>query len=671
MTHTTRTTNISSGKHTMPVLHKRCRSLLLILLLGIWGGADFAHTQELGLFRLRRWNGSIQFRLQREERLALFQARERSYNGTFIIRNSGFVINPDVLSFRWSGDLILFLEQFITEDLQRNSQGRFLGQSFTATLFQSSPNSLAFLWNRNANVVSQDFSGRTNYDVNNIQAELNMRGSVFPSRLQVAWRDLKEEWDRAGFQATRNQLRRSLQYDGKRIGEASSFEVNYDFIDIQDRIRSTWSYSWHTANMRYRRAFGEDRSNIWDSKLRLLIRKGVNDNQNVRLNQSLRLQHLPSLSSRYRHALSFSRSASGTILQNTATASVLHRLYSSLSTNLGVGGTQSIMHNGNIYTFSVSGGINYTKKIPLSGRLQIGYTRGYSMNDLQIEATEQYVADERHVFIGGFPVRLNERNVIVSTIVVFDEQAKFIFEEGEDKDYTLRVVGEYVEIHRNPFGRIREDDVVLVNYRFRTLPAMRYSTNSNIFNAGISFGWLSISYHVNRHDQNLLDGDPQNLSSLQDLFTKAVQLQVTLRGDNAGTSLFAERKSYESRSLAFKALDIRYGFFLKPLSSITLTSNFTFSLLNHQRENLDIEAYAIRSELHWRPSYSFTLQGYGKYLLRQETIQADESTFEFGIKAQRLWRVFRLLLMYDKRKWEFGLRNIDERRFTFEIERIF
>jgi hypothetical protein len=655
----------------MGVSHIKWHKLILLLLLGIFVLAETAQAQELSLFRLRRLGGSLRFRLQREKRLALLQSWERSYNGTLVLRNSGFIISPEVLNFKWSGDLALFLEQFITEDLQRNSRGRFLGHSITAAFFRSSPNSLVLVWNRNKNIINLDNTGRTNYDINNLQAAIDMRDSGFPSRLQVAWRDLKEVWSRAGFQTSRNQLRRSLRYNGNHDGENSSVDVDYDFANIRDRLRTTWSYNRHAARIRYRRAFGENQSNVWDTKFSLFIRSGVSDHKNVRLNQSLQLQHLPSLSSRYRHSVSFARTSIGTILQNTGSASLLHRLYESLNTNVSVGGTYSTLEAGKTYTVSLSGGISYTKKIPLSGRLLIGYTRGYSINDLQIEASERAVLNERHVFIAGFPVRLNERNIIVSTIVVFDEQGELIFEEGEDKDYIIRIVGDYVEIHRTPFGRIREDDVVLVNYRFLTLPAMRYSTNSNVFNAGLNFGWLSLRYQVNRHDQDLLAGDPQNISSLQDLFTKSAQLQLTLRGDNAGTSFFAEHKIYESRFLAFKAVDVRYAFFLKPLSGLTLSNRFTFSLLNHRRENLDIVAYALRSELRWRPSDSFIFQGYGKYRLRKETIQADENTFEFGASIQRFWRVFRLLLMYDKRKWAFGTRQINERRLTIEIERIF
>jgi len=656
-------------------LYAKCHDLLLIWFIAVLSLTESALGQEVGLFRLRRFNGSVRFRYEGEKRVSSVQAREYLYKGTFVLRNSGFVISPNVINFRWSGELPLFLEKFLSEELEREIRGRFLGHNFTATFFQSSPNSLILVWNKNANVITEDTWGRTYYDINDLQVTLNLGGLKLPSRLHAARRDFRQEWDRVGFRASRNQLRRSFKYHGKRVWDLSSLEVDYDFFNIKDRIRSTWSYSRHTARIRYRRAFGKNRSNMWDGKLGLFIRQGISDYQSVRLDQSLKLQHISSpfssLSSRYRHTFSLTRSVAGPILQNTASASLLHRLFASLSSNVGVGGTYSLMHNGKIYILSISGGINYSKRIPFSGRFQIGYTRGHSVNDHQIEATEQAVVNERHIFTGGLPIRLNERNIIVSTIVVFDESGEFVFEEGVDKDYVIRIIGDYVEIQPNPFGRIGEDDVVLVSYRFLTLPAMRYSTDAKLFNVGLNFGWLSLSYQINRHDQNLLAGDPQNRSSLQNLFTKTAQLQMTLRGENAGMSLLAEHKIYESNSLSFEAVGLRYAFFLKPLSSLTLSNSLTFSLLDHKRQVLDIKAYALHSELRWRPAYSFTFQGYAKYFLRRETIRGDESNFEYGVRFQRLWRVFRLLLIYEKRNWEFGARHTNERRFTIEIERIF
>ncbi len=621
---------------------------------------------------MQRWHGSMLFRMQREKRVAPNISKKRGYSGRFIIRNTGYIVNPDLLNFVWSGDVGLYLQQFLTQDIRRNTKGRLLGHHITASLFQSNPKSLIFLWNQNTNVINIDENGRTGYDTNTLQASLHLRDSWLSSRLHLTWHDLWEEWSRVGFKTTRNQLRRSIRYVGKREEDNSLYDVNYDFNSIQDRIRSKSSYSKHTANIRYRHAFGEEQANQLDSKFNLFLLSGFSNHKSARLKQSLKFQHPYSLASQYHHTLALSHSTvTGTALQNTAYAAILHSLYGSLNSNFGVGGSFFKMRDGKTFNYSASGGFSYSKKIPLSGRIMLGYTRGFSINDNKLESTEKVIVSERHVFIGGFPVMLNERNIILSTILVFDNDGQLMFEEGEDKDYVLRVIGERVEIYRNVFGRITEGEVVVVDYHFQTIPAMRYSTNSTVFNAGLNFGWLSMNYSENRHDQNLLEGDLENISSLQNLFTKAAQLKINLRGEYAGTTLMVEHRIYQSRTLDYKAVDVRYSFFISPFRSLTLSNNFGISFLNHYKQRLINKVYFFRSELNWRPSRTFILQVYGNYRLRRETIQPDETNFEYGGTLQRTWRIFRALFRYEKRNWDFEPKFINERRFTIEVERLF
>jgi len=200
---------------------------------------------------------------------------------------------------------------------------------------------------------------------------------------------------------------------------------------------------------------------------------------------------------------------------------------------------------------------------------------------------------------------------------------------------------------------------------------MCYSTFSDIFSAGLNLGWLLLNYNINRHNQNLIRGDQAKSSHLQDIFSKVAQLQITQRNNKIGTSFLVEHKTYRSNSVAFTAFEIRHSIFLEIFNAFSFSNKLTYSNLKHEHENLTIEAYAIRSELHWRPSYSFTLQGYGKYNIRKENIQADENNFEYGVRLQRLWRLYRLLATYDKRSWEFGIKNIKEHQFMIELERIF
>ncbi len=654
---------------TGPAVKYNC--LVLLILVALLSIYDTLPAQEVGLFRLRRWGGSLRFRWQTENRFAPDLTREKTYNGAFNLHNNGYIINPNLLYFQWSGDVGLYLTRFVTQEINRNTKGRLLSQNFLASLFKSGKYPLTFLWDRNINVIDMEQGGRNNYDINNLQVVVETRDWSTPSRLQIASRDLWEVWDRAGFRTERNQLRRTINYTGRRGADEYNLDLDYDFLNIKDRIRAKWSYSKHTANVRYIRPFGKDDLNQFNSRLSLFIRNGLSDYKNAGINNSIQLHHKYHLSSRYHHSLMITRTLGSTFMQNTAYASASHRLFSSLNTSLSTGGSYSNLRGGNTYTYSLSSSVNYNKKIPLSGRLQLGFTRGYSINNIETNNTEHIIVHERQAFVGGFHVMLNERDIITSSIIVFDEQGKMIFEEGENKDYILTVVGDRVELFRTPFGRIAENAVILVDYRFNTLPTMRYKTNSQVISAGVSFGWLSLTYNINRHIQDLVKGDPAGINKLQDMQAKAALARITLRRDNAGMSVYARHKLYHSRNLDFKSIDTQFSFFVKPFYSLSISNKLSYSLLDHQLELLKVSVYSLRSELGWRPSRSFMLRGYGKYRLRKESAKTDEQNIEYGASLQRYWRVLTLQLRYEKRIWDFFFRTIKEQRFTLEVVRAF
>ncbi|MFQ6114317.1 MAG: hypothetical protein ACE5NG_09560, partial [bacterium] len=304
---------------------------------------------------------------------------------------------------------------------------------------------------------------------------------------------------------------------------------------------------------------------------------------------------------------------------HSAYASISHLLYTSLSTNLGVGGTYGSLTQGKERTFIANSSVHYTKSLPLSGRLQLGYTRSYSLNDRQIESTVQAIVHERHIFTGDLPVLLNERNILVSTIIVFDAKGTIIYEEGEDKDYVVRMIGDRVEIYRNPLGRIHSGQTVLIDYQYHTSPSMRYTTNTTNFNAGLVFQWLLLYYRVNRHDQTLLSGSSQAATFLQDLFIKTLGAELAWRGRDVGLELVGGYKIYESRALAFKSTNVRQSFFYHPMRNVTLSVNLALAFLQHSRVNREFRVYTYRSTLRWRIQHNLSFQGFGGFRIRQET----------------------------------------------------
>lgn len=626
---------------------------------------------QVGLFKLGRWGGSLLFRMQKENREAPELTNQRLYNGALEVKNSGFVINPRLLAFQWTGEFALYLDRYRTELLSKDTRGRLLGHSLITSIFRHSAYPTQIMWNKTSNRIMLDDSGRTNYDVNYLQGTINMPGLAMPSRIQVGWRDFQETWRRAGFDNTRDQLRRSLSYTGNRDAELSTIAVRYNFLNVVDRIRTDWDYVNHTANARYRRLFGDEQQISYDSRANLFVRKGLGDYQSGRVGQSLHLKHMPSLSSRYHHTLSLTHALGGAYLQNTASASLQHRLWESLSSGISLGGSLGKLRGGQTRTYSMSGSVNYSKRIPLSGRFQIGWTRGYSINDIQATQTELSVVHQRYVFMAGLPILLREQDVIMGSILVFDESGMKIFDEGEDRDYFIRRAGDYVEIHRTQFGRIREGDLVLIDYRFRTMPSIRYATNTRVLSTGLSFGGLSITYNVNDHKQDLLRGKEEYLDNLNQLHTKSLQARLNARGDVAGMSALARYRIYETESLSFRSWDFSASTFWRPFGRLHLSNRLTVSRLFYGEDNTTLTSRSLQGELSWRPTRAFILRGHARYRARNDALRLPEDLFEFGGSLERYWRVLRFVLRYEKREWQLGEQFVNEDRLAMEIERTF
>jgi hypothetical protein len=115
------------------------------------------------------------------------------------------------------------------------------------------------------------------------------------------------------------------------------------------------------------------------------------------------------------------------------------------------------------------------------------------------------------------------------------------------------------------------------------------------------------------HDVKILFGSLPAESLFGDVFASATGAEGSWRGERAGAAFIAEKKAQNSKSY-------------------------------------DVDA----TELRWRSTLELFVEGFVKYGVRQETGRADEANHEWGLTLQRIWKVMRLKLSYEKREWELG-----------------
>lgn len=162
--------------------------------------------------------------------------------------------------------------------------------------------------------------------------------------------------------------------------------------------------------------------------------------------------------------------------QNLKTT-LMHKLYLSLNTSIYYEYTKIdntfFNDENNTYGFN----FNYTKKIPLKGRLNISGT--YQMKDYNTIAEPNIVQiiNEEHYLSDGKIELLVRPNIDIQTIIVKDQTGAIIYQEN--LDYILIQRNEYIEIQRFPGGQILNNSTVYVDYT-ATQPAS-YSYNSNLY----------------------------------------------------------------------------------------------------------------------------------------------------------------------------------------------
>ncbi len=253
-------------------------------------------------------------------------------------------------------------------------------------------------------------------------------------------------------------------------------------------------------------------SNRLESRVEYLDQFGNYDIQRVRARSDLRIAIVDDLTGRltaeYRDQERSLLVGTTTVSDQTfdVSAGLMHKLFESLVTNLdGYYRTQQLNDDSGADEYGGRFDINYRKKNAL-GRLRINYTFAYDVDSRRSASGLPIdVFDEAHTFPPDERFLLDNRRVVLSSIVITDSTNATIYVEG--LDYTVRTLGDEVEIERLLGGTILPGQTVLVDYRYDL--GGRFTLRSVAHNVGISqefdFG-LTLGYLYRTQDQQLTEG---------------------------------------------------------------------------------------------------------------------------------------------------------------------
>ncbi len=173
-----------------------------------------------------------------------------------------------------------------------------------------------------------------------------------------------------------------------------------------------------------------------------------------------------------------------TIRQNSVSTMLSHRLYESLRSGI------TLEYNNIRQTFysenNLKAGINinYEKKIPLKGRLMLGYVFNWQHMQHSGDAVEIPVLQEEHVLTDGKLTLLNKAYININTVVVKDVTGTIIYQINFD--YVLIQRNNYIEIQRMPGGQIPDKSTINVDYVAMLPGAYKYDVNFQCVTASVS-----------------------------------------------------------------------------------------------------------------------------------------------------------------------------------------
>ena len=503
------------------------------------------------LVRMERIHGELELSLKQDEE------EHESASGTK--RKSESSISEEQLRLETQGDVF---------DPRLMTYIASIGLGLNQQSYKSETQSSKATGNMNSYRLSMDFLSTKPYpfSINTSKKEMFApRRFQSPLRIEntttgVSLRLRNPDWPMT-FRWVNNKIEQKSDVDTtedffNRYSDSFSYTLQHDFSershftyrsDLDDIDRQSPNSPRDTKTIRHRLLhdfeFGDDLQHSLNSTVSIMDKKEDFESQTFEWNENMSLRHSEKFSTFYNTFLSKSTFES---IENRTIGGVAgfnHQLYKNLHTNFNLFSTKSEFGENSEAT-SNGGNLrfNYTRNNPW-GLLSSFYSINMTMQDSTSETGTGIVTDESHDFDSSFPyITLNERNIVVNTIVVTNVAGNEVYTEGDD--YTVSVIGDRVELTVTELGvevpNISDGDTLLVDYLFNVEDSRQEDFVNQFFRIKQEFknGWSVFYSHRDRNSQ--IDSETQTTISDLEYTTDTYGVDyknryVTLRAEHSST----------------------------------------------------------------------------------------------------------------------------------------
>jgi len=437
----------------------------------------------------------------------------------------GYVLTTQLLNFHLGGSFGLRQELLDGSESSGDTNTMLFGYDGQLSFFPTKPASFLFFANRFEDEMIQSFGTDTTSLNESIGGTLRFSNSVFPVSATIQQRKTKSESDDGFFVTKRDETRRIIDFGGSHTSEALQANLRARAEDIDDEsIPPVGDYRVYDSDATISYRWG----NYFEKSLRVtggyFERQGNFSFRNASESSAFYWGLTDSLDTSLEQRFDLSETDGQSSNTNMAVATLNHRLYESLKTNLNFVYERSDQDNGIRSTYSSSLSSNYEKEMPWSSRLLIDVGARYRFEDRDFDGQQTINTSENLAIAGVFGNFLSNRNVLSDSIEVFESPGGTLL--IPDQDYIIQEIGDRTSIDIPITSSINIGDVVFVNYVYLSDPKAKISRSGFRIGTAWDAGWIALRYEHDQDDEKLIKGEDQPLQRL-----RRDSVRLDLRGD--------------------------------------------------------------------------------------------------------------------------------------------
>jgi hypothetical protein len=507
-------------------LPPRLRGAALALLFTVLMECEPADAESA--FQLGAWEGvadldyaNSHIRTRSTDDSIASDSAQRRWLEELTIRNRGWYFYDPALDRGTLGVTIGQIQGYSASAGQSDrTRARIDGYSFEQMILPDFAYSGLLYANRTQSYVIQPFS-HTQVASRNLGADARMlednflrrwRIRHFTSNLRVERQHLEElTTPLVGQPYRRDELRRTLVYDGANGFETADLDWRLQSDDVDNRLYPAGSYRSYTASGNFSVDFGPWLNRRFDSHVSQTSRTGLNDTSLLITNERLHIDHYTNLATDQLYGSTRVTTRDGIVTTQSGASGVDYRPFRNLDASAQVSVSHGSLPTGTRDDRMGRLDLSYSHALPWHGKLYVTAGGRERLDDNQLTAARIAVVDEAHaapaVLGAGAGFLLDQSFADPTAIEVVDTRGGARLPTALGIDYDIVAEGNRTRVVPLVTSAvIHPDDPLVVSYAYAVDPSIRYRTSSRSITAGVTLRNLSVAIGHERSVPTLLAG---------------------------------------------------------------------------------------------------------------------------------------------------------------------